>query len=42
MALSIDRFKRWANENGIYLPEPGDTALLLDIEMQMGRMKNYL
>lgn len=42
MSLAIDRFKRWAAENGMYLPEPGDEALLREIEIEMGRMKGYL
>ena len=42
MSVAIDRFKRWAAENGIYIPEPEDTARLLDIELQMSRMKRYL
>ena len=42
MSTAIDRFKFWAAENGIYIPEPGDEALLQEIEYQMGRMKTYL
>lgn len=42
MALAIDRFKKWAAENGIYLPSPEDTDRLKDIEIQMGRMRQYL
>ena len=42
MTTAIDRFKRWAAENGIYLPEPGDDALLRDIEIEMGRNAAYL
>ena len=39
---AIDRFKRWAAENGIYIPEPEDAERLKDIELEMGRMKSYL
>ena len=42
MSEAIDRFKRWAAENGIYIPEPEDAERLKDIEMEMGRMKSYL
>lgn len=42
MRIAIDRFKRWANENGFYLPSPEDTARLKDIEIEMGRMRQYL
>lgn len=42
MSTAIDRFKRWAAENGIYIPDPQDAERLKDIEMEMGRMKSYL
>ena len=42
MSMCIDRFKRWAADNGIYLPEPEDAERLKDIELEMGRMKSYL
>lgn len=42
LSTAIDRFKKWAAEQGIYLPSPGDEQLLRDIEIQMGRMRQYL
>lgn len=42
MSMAIDRFKKWAAENGMFLPEPGDKALLRKIEIEMGRNKAYL
>lgn len=42
MGMAIDRFKRWAAENGMYLPSPGDADRLRDIEIEMGRMRQYL
>ena len=42
MSESITRFKKWAAEQGIYIPEPEDAERLKDIEMEMGRMKSYL
>lgn len=42
MSTAIDRFKRWAAENGMYIPDPQDAERLKDIEMEMGRMKSYL
>ena len=42
MSLAIDRFKRWGAENGIYMPNPGDESLLLEIAFEMGRNKAYL
>lgn len=42
MSEAIDRFKRWGNENGFYMPEPGDESLLRSIEIEMGRLQNYL
>lgn len=42
MSEAIDRFKRWAAEQGIYLPEPEDTARLQDIEIELARLRRYL
>ena len=42
MSESITRFKKWAAEQGIYIPEPEDAERLKDIELEMGRMKSYL
>jgi hypothetical protein len=42
MTMAIDRFKKWGAENGIYMPSPGDTSLLREIEIEMGRNKAYL
>lgn len=42
MSISIDRFKRWGYANGIYMPNPEDTALLQDIELEIGRNRAYL
>ena len=42
MSLAIDRFKQWAAENGMYLPEPGDDAILREIEIEMGKRRQWL
>ena len=42
MTIAIDRLRRWGAENGYYLPSPEDEARLRDIEIEMGRMKQYL
>ena len=42
MSIAIDRFKNWAREQGIYLPNPEDIQLLQDIEIEMGRMQTFL
>ena len=42
MRIAIDRFKMWAAENGFYLPSPEDADRLRDIEIEMGRMRQYL
>ena len=42
MSSAIDRFKKWAAENGIFIPEPEDAERLRDIELEMGRMEPYL
>lgn len=42
MNAAIDRFKRWAAENGIYLPEPEDEARLREIALEMDRCSRFL
>lgn len=42
MSIAIDRFKRWAAEQGIYLPSPDDESFLKEIEYEMGRCQSYL
>jgi hypothetical protein len=42
MSLALDRLHRWASGQGIYLPRPEDTDLLRQVEIEMGRMKQYL
>lgn len=42
MSIAIDRFKRWGAEQGIYIPSPGDEELLKQIEIEMGRQRQYL
>lgn len=42
MSTAIDRLKRWGADNGIYLPNAGDEALLKDIEIEMGRQRAYI
>lgn len=42
MSIAIDRLKRWANENHIFIPNPGDAELLKQIAFEMGRMEAYL
>lgn len=43
MTLCIDRFRDYASkEAGIYLPEPKDLSLLVDLEIQVNNNQNYL
>lgn len=42
MSVAIDRFKRWGYENGIYMPNPEDTSMLKEIEIELGRNRLYL
>lgn len=42
MAMAIDRFKRWAYEQGIAIPEQGDDELLKEAMIEMGRNRAYI
>ena len=41
-SLAIDRFKRWGREQGWVMPDPCDEQLLKEIEIMMGRYRQYL
>ena len=42
MSLSLDRYKKFCADNGIFLPEPGDEELLRQIEFEMARAAKYM
>ena len=42
MTMAIDRFKRWGFENGFYMPSPDDESLLKELQIELGRMKQFL
>lgn len=41
MSMSIDRFRKWAAEQGIYTPSPDDLATIAQISSEMSQC-NYL
>jgi len=41
MSIAIDRFKQWAANEGIYIPEPDDPHMP-EIEIQIRKLDNYL
>ena len=42
MTLAIDRFRTWAAQEGMYIPEPDDTERLAIVQYEMARMNKYL
>lgn len=42
MTIAIDRFIKWGREQGWVMPSPTDEALLKELEIMMGRYKQYL
>lgn len=42
MSDAIDNFKRWASEQGIYLPDPDETEVIASATSKMEQLKNYL
>lgn len=42
MSLAIDRFKRWATDQGFYMPDPFDEDRLREIEIEMQRQQRFL
>ena len=41
-SLAIDRFKRWGHEQGWVMPDACDESLLKELEIMMGRYRQYL
>jgi hypothetical protein len=42
MSLAIDRFKAWGRQQGWTMPDPGDDALLRQLEIEMNRQRVWL
>lgn len=42
MSIAIDRFARWGREQGWVMPSPTDEVLMREVEIMMGRCKQYL
>lgn len=43
MSLAIERFRDWAASTaGIYIPSPTENALILQMEVEVSRAKQYL
>ena len=42
MSTAIDRFRKFASELGIYLPDGSDLALIEQMEYELSRVEKYL
>jgi len=42
MSLAIDRWKNWGRVQGWAMPDPGDTEILRQLEIEMSRQRRYL
>ena len=42
MSTAIDRFKMWGRQQGWVMPDPGDTEILRELEIEMSRQGRYL
>ena len=42
MSTAIDRFKMWGRQQGWVMPDPGDTEILRQLEIEMSRQGRYL
>lgn len=42
MSTAIDRFKTWGRLQGWAMPDPGDTEILRQLEIEMSRQNRYL
>lgn len=42
MSTAIDRFKMWGRQQGWVMPDPGDTEILRQLEIEMSRQNRYI
>lgn len=42
MSMAIDRFKRWGMEQGFRMPSPEDESLLHQLEIEIGRYRQFM
>lgn len=42
MNVAIDRFKRWGEEQGWYMPAPEDREILRHVEVEMAKQNRWL
>lgn len=42
LSTALDSFKRWAADNGMYIPDPFDKERLAEVQFQLDRMKAYM
>jgi hypothetical protein len=42
MSLAIDRFKMWGRQQGWAMPDPGDTEMLRQLEIELSRQSRYV
>lgn len=42
MSIAIDRFKNWGRLQGWAMPDPGDTEILRQLEIEMSRQRAWM
>lgn len=42
MSTAIDRFKMWGRQQGWAMPDPGDTEILRQLEIELSRQNRYV
>ena len=42
MSMAIDRFKTWGRLQGWAMPDPGDTEILRQLEIEMSRQRAWM
>lgn len=41
MSKAIDRFRKWASEHGVYIPDPEDKAIIAQMEYEIAQAERY-
>jgi len=42
MATAIDRYRKWCSEQGVYIPEANEDAIIASLQAQLAKYQHYL
>lgn len=42
MSIAIDRYRKWCSEQGVYIPEANEQAIIASLEAQLSKYQRYV